>query len=318
MALLEAQACGPAGGRGCRGRRARRRGGRRDRHPGRAAPARRRSPPRSLPCWRDPDAPPGDGPAAQAHAVARARCGGRAGAPGGGARRAFAAEAGRRARVRVCLIRHASTSWNEAGRIQGRTDVPLSPMAAPRPPAGGCRPASAMRRCVTSPLGARARDRRLLGLPSAASDPRLGRDALGPSSRAARSPIFATEHGAALADLEAMGLDFRPPGGESPREVAARLAAFLADLARPGRDIWSRHPQGRAARRARPGARLGHAGRPPVRYDPERALLFELDSEGRPRPSSPRTACARRQLDRLALPFLGAEPPWAPAICAAR
>ena len=41
------------------------------------------------------------------------------------------------------------------------------------------------------------------------------------------------ELGPAMAENEARGLDFRPPGGESPREVQARLKPFLADLAAP-------------------------------------------------------------------------------------
>ena len=35
-------------------------------------------------------------------------------------------------------------------------------------------------------------------------------------------------HGGEMAALEARGLDFRPPGGESPRDVQARLASWLA------------------------------------------------------------------------------------------
>ena len=37
----------------------------------------------------------------------------------------------------------------------------------------------------------------------------------------------------AMAENEARGLDFRPPGGESPRDVQARLRPLLAELERP-------------------------------------------------------------------------------------
>ena len=33
-----------------------------------------------------------------------------------------------------------------------------------------------------------------------------------------------------MADNEARGLDFRPPGGESPRDVQMRLAPLLAEI----------------------------------------------------------------------------------------
>jgi broad specificity phosphatase PhoE len=39
-----------------------------------------------------------------------------------------------------------------------------------------------------------------------------------------------------MRDNEARGLDFRPPGGESPREVQARLAAWLERIAGNGED----------------------------------------------------------------------------------
>jgi probable phosphoglycerate mutase len=37
-------------------------------------------------------------------------------------------------------------------------------------------------------------------------------------------------HGSAFTANERRGLDFSPPGGESPRAVAARLASFLHDM----------------------------------------------------------------------------------------
>ena len=38
-----------------------------------------------------------------------------------------------------------------------------------------------------------------------------------------------------MAEAEARGLDFRPPGGESPREVQRRLLPLLESLAAAGR-----------------------------------------------------------------------------------
>ena len=35
---------------------------------------------------------------------------------------------GRKAAARLCVIRHGETAWNAEGRVQGQTDVPLSPV----------------------------------------------------------------------------------------------------------------------------------------------------------------------------------------------
>src|SRR3546814_15044213 len=40
-----------------------------------------------------------------------------------------------------------------------------------------------------------------------------------------------------MAANEARGLDFRPPGGESPRDVQDRLRPLLAELAAAGADV---------------------------------------------------------------------------------
>jgi probable phosphoglycerate mutase len=90
------------------------------------------------------------------------------------------------------------------------------------------------------------------------------------------------ELGAWFKDAETLGLDFRPPDGESPREVADRLAGFLRDLAQEdGECLVVAH---KGVLRAALVLSLGWdmQGKPPVRYDPERALLLKLDDEGRP------------------------------------
>ena len=83
-----------------------------------------------------------------------------------------------------------------------------------------------------------------------------------------------------MRDLEGAGLDFRPPGGESPRLVAERLAACLRDLAATGRDhVLVTH---KGVLRASLVLALGWdmLGKPPVRYEPERALIYELGATG--------------------------------------
>jgi probable phosphoglycerate mutase len=61
---------------------------------------------------------------------------------------------------------------------------------------------------------------------------------------------------------EAAGLDFRPPGGESPRDVQERLKPYLASLAGPTiavthkgvlRALYALATAGRCAKNRKPG-----------------------------------------------------------------
>lgn len=181
--------------------------------------------------------------------------------------------------MRVCLIRHAMTDWNERGLIQGRTDVPLSPAGraqavAWRLPAGFERAT-----CVTSPLRRARETAAILGFPDAPGDERLAEMRWGSFEGRTLDELRADD-GAALAEREALGLDFRPPGGESPREVAARLRRCLIELADQPRDYLIIAHKG--ILRASLALALGWdmLGKPPVRFEPERALLFELGSDG--------------------------------------
>jgi probable phosphoglycerate mutase len=182
--------------------------------------------------------------------------------------------------VRVCLIRHASTSWNEDGRIQGRTDVPLSPFGQAQAASWRLPPGWAAAECVTSPLERARETAAILGFEVARQDMRLAEMSWG-AFEGCTLPALRAELGPAMEDLEALGLDFRPPGGESPRVVAARLDDCLRDLAAEPRDrVLITH---KGILRASLVLALGWEmrGKPPVRYDPERALIFRLDDMGR-------------------------------------
>jgi len=131
----------------------------------------------------------------------------------------------------LLVIRHAATDWNEAGLIQGRTDRPLS--AAGRAEILGRRlPADwAGARCLSSPLARAMETARLLRLRPQA-EPRLIETSWGLWEGQSLQALRAV-HGSEMAANEALGLDFRPPGGESPRDVQARLRPLLAELRVP-------------------------------------------------------------------------------------
>jgi len=184
--------------------------------------------------------------------------------------------------TRLALIRHAMSEWNERGLIQGRADPPLSAQGADAVLSWRLPAELAAFDWVASPLlRARETARLLLGR-EAAVEPALIEMAWGEWEGRSLAALRA-ELGPALAANEARGLDFRPPGGESPREVEARLLPWLARVAAAGRATAAITHKG--VIRAALGLATGwdFLGRPPVRLAAARAQLFELDRDGRPR-----------------------------------
>ena len=180
--------------------------------------------------------------------------------------------------MRVCLIRHGRTGWNEAGRIQGRTDIPLSAAGRAQVARWRLPPGFAGAACVTSPLGRARETALLLGFAEPAEDGRLVEMAWGSFEGRTLAEL---RDQAGMRELEAAGLDFQAPGGESPRLVAERLAAFLQDLAATDRDhVVITH---KGVLRASLVLALGWdmLGKPPVRYEPELALIHTLEPDGR-------------------------------------
>lgn len=131
--------------------------------------------------------------------------------------------------IRLALLRHGHTAWNRAGRIQGRTDVPLDTEAMAQLAILRLPEPWDTARLYASPLERAWRTAELIAN-------RL------PQTEAALIEMdwgaWEGQHGTDLRvdptsgfrDIENWGWDFRPPGGESPADLRARLLPWVATL----------------------------------------------------------------------------------------
>jgi len=130
----------------------------------------------------------------------------------------------------LVVLRHGPTAWNETGRIQGRSDPPLSPAGIAQVEAWRLPADLAGYRWLTSPLRRAVETARLLGHAEAQTEPALVEMAWGQWEGRTLEELRASG-GVALRENESRGLDFAPPEGESPRQVQRRLQPLLAKLA---------------------------------------------------------------------------------------
>lgn len=181
---------------------------------------------------------------------------------------------------RVLVLRHGRTAWNDEGRIQGRTDTPLS--------AAGRAQVSSWRlpgwtdgaTWYASPL-ARARETAaLLGRPSPRLDQRLVEMSFG-TYEGRRLAELRRDLGPAMAANEIRGLDFHPPDGETPRQVAARFACFLAERATDGGDLVVVAHKGLLRAALVLTFAWDMLARPPVPIRDDHAFLMTTDGCGR-------------------------------------
>lgn len=178
--------------------------------------------------------------------------------------------------VSLALVRHFPTAWNAAGRIQGRTDIPL---ADPERRSGRLGRDLADRVWYVSPLGRARATAALLGVAAPTIDPRLIEMDWG-SYEGQTLDGLRRELGTLLATNEARGLDFRPEGGETPRDVALRFQGFLHDIASNPRPVGAVTHKGviRAALALATGWDM--RGKAPVKLTWDRAHFFGVAADG--------------------------------------
>ena len=183
--------------------------------------------------------------------------------------------------VPLVAIRHAPTEWNAARRLQGRTDVALGAEGIAAAQGWRVDAAWAAYRVIASPLKRAQETARLLFPQHAiALDPRLMEMDFGSWEGKVLAELRA-EPGAAAEERERLGLDFSAPGGETPRQVQARLQPLLDELAAAGiPTIIVTH---KAVLRALLSMATGWTmlGKPPVKLKAGSAHLFRLDRNGK-------------------------------------
>lgn len=176
----------------------------------------------------------------------------------------------------LALIRHMPTAWNREGRLQGGDDIPLDTAAAWLVPAelDGFN-------WLTSPLSRAVATARHLGIVAVVPDPRLGEMDWGAWQGQTLAGLRA-RLGPAMAAEEALGLDLRPPGGETPREVQARVLPLLAEIAAAGEPVAAITHKGviRAVLALATGWDM--RDKPPARLSWSAAHLFRLSPNGHP------------------------------------
>jgi len=181
--------------------------------------------------------------------------------------------------MQLIVLRHGPTEWNERGWLQGRADPPLSE-AGRRVVLDWSLPAGWRQRpCFVSPLRRARQTAEFLGLRKCADVRQLIEMDWG-EFEGQRLADLRARLGQAMALNEARGLDFRPPGGESPRDVTRRLRGWLDRLARleGGRLVVSHKGVRRALLAMATGWDMRQA--PPVKIGNDDAMILDLDGSG--------------------------------------
>jgi probable phosphoglycerate mutase len=148
--------------------------------------------------------------------------------------------------MRLYYVRHGLTDWNLAGRLQGRRDVPINETGRIQAAQCGeilrdllaCDGLSAAQCGYESSPLIRAREtmeiiRTTMGLAPGdyGVDPRLAEISFGEWEGLSYAQVIEREPDV-VARREADKWLFRPPGGETYQEVAARVGAWHASLLR--------------------------------------------------------------------------------------
>lgn len=177
----------------------------------------------------------------------------------------------------LALIRHGQTSWNTDGRMQGRADIPLSPdgiaelrrLRTPALLADATWLSSPLRRArQTAEIlhGSHRIDERLIEADWAAWE--------------GLASAITQHHATRIAAHGRAGLDFCPPGGESPRAIQQRLRSLFADLGPAGGTYAAVTHKGviRAALSLATGWDM--TAKPPVKLAWRAAHLFDIAADG--------------------------------------
>lgn len=130
---------------------------------------------------------------------------------------------------RLALLRHGHTEWNRAGRIQGRTDIPLDADARAQLALTSLPAPWDCAAIWSSPLLRAVETANLVGGRAPAIEPALREMNWGLWEGQRRTDLLADPH-SDYRPIEDWGWHYAPPGGESPADVRARVLPWAKEL----------------------------------------------------------------------------------------
>jgi len=133
--------------------------------------------------------------------------------------------------IPLLIMRHGPTKWNVEKRIQGSVDIPLSAEGRVAVESWTIPVQYRSYHCVSSPLSRAIETANILDLEPEQND--ALREMSWGDWEGRHLPDLREKLGHEMAANEARGLDFCPLGGESPRDVQARLKPWLQSLTKP-------------------------------------------------------------------------------------
>lgn len=181
--------------------------------------------------------------------------------------------------TKLVLLRHGPTAWTQSKRLQGRRDIPLSERGREAVAGWHMPPWTKTCKWYVSPLVRARETAALLGASDAVVEPCLI-EMNWASWEGLTLAGLRQELGGAMEQNEARGLDFRPDGGESPRDVQIRLEPWLADLRKQRRPTIAVTHKGviRAVMAKATGWDM--IGKPPARTKWGALHIFHVDAAG--------------------------------------
>jgi len=182
--------------------------------------------------------------------------------------------------TQLALIRHGLTDWNLEKRIQGRIDRPLCDSGRRQLQALALPPGFDGLRWYCSPLLRARETAEILGLGGCRVEPALVEMHWGEWEGEVLKPLR-KRLGESMRANERRGLDFCPPGGESPRQVQTRLQPWLRRLAAADKPAGAVVHKGIIRCIYALACGWDMRGEAPVEFAWDALHCFELDVRGR-------------------------------------
>ena len=174
------------------------------------------------------------------------------------------------------VIRHGRTDWSSQKRLQGRADLPLNDAGQSQVRNWRIDRHWQTATCLCSPLTRARETADILGL-AAIVEPNLIEADWGEFEGRNLDELRA-DASIDMGSLEDRGIDFCPPGGESPRVVAKRIRPLFS-LAATSPQVWITH---KGIRNACLVLACGWdmKSEPPVRVGDDEALVLTISPDG--------------------------------------